>query len=389
MRPMPTGLLHRSGSLSQWATWKWCGSCWRQAQTRTNRAQTELLRPFLAAQIGDPEILAAVTDSGGQATKTASSDAEVLADALAHRNVAMLRALLEGGVDPDTQIPSSTYVDANADGARDLWLVPAIQEAITRDQPEAVQALLNAGADPNATGLIYLLEGDEGDRQESWAALFGIAEDPNVESGPYGDTPLHDAIFRRSSELVKILLRGGADTERRNQRGETALIAAIDDGDTETVRLPLEAGANLNVTDKFGDSPLEMTMLGERVSDRPMYELLKEAYGQAGIDGDPLEVSLEVQDLYDAISSGEAAIVQVQVNAGADVNAKYSDGRSMLEWAIMRGGVQGYPEIVRILVHAGADVNAEAVASNSLLQLATMYGNSETVRILTDAGMGN
>ena len=342
---------------------------------------------FLAVQIGNPEILAAVTEAGGRFGTVSGNEVEVITKALhrvlLHRNAELLRVMIESGVDPNTQVPSSTYLDANADGVRDLWLVPILHEALGRKQADMVQVLLDAGADPNATGFFFLLEEDPGNPQENIAALFGLEEDPNIKSGPYGNTPLREAIWYRNIEMVEILLAGGADTEMLNRREETALIAAIESGDTEIARLVIEAGANLNAVDQFGATALELAERAGTSDDREMYKLLLEAGGAVGSD---LDAAFATEDLYDAIMSGEVGTVQNLINAGADVNAMDSEGRSMLEWAIIWAGLRGYSEIVRVLVEAGADVNAEVVSANSFLQLAAMYDKSEVVRILTDAG---
>ena len=129
---------------------------------------------LLAAEFGDPEILAAVSGAGGSATTSGSNQVETMLNALGQRNSEMLRVMLEGGADPNAQVPASAYVDLNADGVRDLWLVPILHEAFNSKQPDTVRVLLDAGADPNATGFVYLLEEDTSDPQENITALFGI-----------------------------------------------------------------------------------------------------------------------------------------------------------------------------------------------------------------------
>ena len=230
---------------------------------------------LIAAELGNPEILAAVSEAGGSAIVTGGYEVDTLVEALGQRNSEMLRVILEGGADPNIRIPSSTYVDRDADGVRDLWLVPILYEAVKGEQPRAVQTLLDAGADPNTTGIVYLLEQDPGNPEENIAALFGIAEDPTVESGPYGDPPLHLAINRGYVEIVQMLLSSGADTEIPNRSDETALIAAIQEEEVEIARLLIGAGANLNVTGGFREqTPLE---IAEDNRDTEMVKLLKEA----------------------------------------------------------------------------------------------------------------
>ena len=230
---------------------------------------------LLAAELGNPEILATISGAGGSAIPAGDDDVETMIKALGQRNSEMIRVMIGGGADPNTQVPASAYVDADADGVRDLWLVPILYEAVKGEQPDTVQTLLDAGADPNATGFVYLLEKDPGNPQENIAALFGVAEDPTIESSPYGEPPLHLAINKGYVEIVQMLLSSGADTEIPNRSDETALIAAIQEEEVEIARLLIEAGANLNVTGGFRRlTPVE---LAEDNRDTEMVELLREA----------------------------------------------------------------------------------------------------------------
>jgi ankyrin repeat protein len=50
------------------------------------------------------------------------------------------------------------------------------------------------------------------------------------------------------TETIKLLLEKGADVNRENRHGNTALLFAAYEGSTEMVKLLLEAGANVNAT---------------------------------------------------------------------------------------------------------------------------------------------
>ena len=79
-----------------------------------------------------------------------------------------------------------------------------------------------------------------------------------------------------------------------------------------------------------------------------------------------------------AISYGHAEIVNVLLNAGANVNAKNNIGYTALEVAIRKG----HTEIVNALLKAGADVNAKDSFGMTMLELAKMYGHTEVVKTL-------
>ena len=79
-------------------------------------------------------------------------------------------------------------------------------------------------------------------------------------------------------------------------------------------------------------------------------------------------------------------VVRILVNAGADVNARDSDGDPLLHEAIFRGN----REIVRILVDAGVDVKASDSRGDSPLDSARFWARNdpEIVQILVEAGAG-
>jgi ankyrin repeat protein len=62
--------------------------------------------------------------------------------------------------------------------------------------------------------------------------------------------------LRHTLEVVKLLLRHGAETEARDQEGKTALLLATNDELFEVAKLLLENGARLDAQDSAGRSPL-------------------------------------------------------------------------------------------------------------------------------------
>ena len=196
---------------------------------------------YAAALLEEPEILTAVMEAGGQAIPPDDDWLKAVNVALEQRNALLMRALIESGVDPNTQVPSGGYVDLNADGVQDLWLVPILYRAVDREDEEMVQLLLSTGADPNTTGFIFLRDGDSAEQEESLAVILGITEDPNVESGPFGDPVIFYGIKRRNTEIVNILLGSGANPNAVDRHGSSTLDQAEKLGDSEMVALLKEA----------------------------------------------------------------------------------------------------------------------------------------------------
>ena len=86
-----------------------------------------------------------------------------------------------------------------------------------------------------------------------------------------------------------------------------------------------------------------------------------------------------------ASRNGHTEIVEMLINAGADVNAKNNDYTT----ALMDASTKRHTEVVRMLIDAGADVNAKNDFSNTALMIASGYyrnDNPEIVRILIQGG---
>lgn len=71
-----------------------------------------------------------------------------------------------------------------------------------------------------------------------------------------GDTGLHIVVARSDALWVRFLLQRGADPNIRNKRGVTPLQLATALGFTEGVEALIKGGANINVADQTGETPL-------------------------------------------------------------------------------------------------------------------------------------
>ena len=138
--------------------------------------------------------------------------------------------------------------------------------AAFRAQHEAMRALVAAGADPNA------LENDRYDIVTIAAVANDVptlklalqlgASAKNVTSR-YDGTALIAAAHLGHAEVVRILTAAGAPLDHVNNLGWTALMESIVLGDggarhTATLAALVDAGANVNLADRSGATPLQL-----------------------------------------------------------------------------------------------------------------------------------
>ena len=128
---------------------------------------------------------------------------------------------------------------------------------------KTVNALLRAGANPNATvmsphageitPLINAMNSDSPNRIEVATILIGAKAQINPR-GDFFTSPLINAVA--DLEMVKLLIASGAEVNQKNFRGATALMVAAGAGTPSVVRYLLEKGADVNARDREGNSVL-------------------------------------------------------------------------------------------------------------------------------------
>ncbi len=119
-------------------------------------------------------------------------------------------------------------VRENLDVQDEKGFTPLIIAAYN-NRPEAVAALLEAGADPNAT--------DNG-----------------------GNTALMGAAFKGYTEVANVLISKGADLDAQHGNGGTALMFAAMFGRNEVVDLLLGSGADRDIRDVRGMTAFDLAM---------------------------------------------------------------------------------------------------------------------------------
>ena len=192
-------------------------------------------------------LLAAAADAYGRGENIANDQALIIA---AERNdVSTIRRLLGVGTNVH---------------ARDAQGRTALLAATAHNHIESAKLLIEAGADVNAQdGKLdspLLLAGASG-----YLEILKLTLQANPDFkiyNRYGGTALIPACERGHVEVVKELLKTRIDIDHVNNLGWTALLEAIvlSDGGSrhqEIVRLLVSAGADVNLSDRQGVTPLQ------------------------------------------------------------------------------------------------------------------------------------
>lgn len=148
----------------------------------------------------------------------------------------------------------------------DARLRTPLHVAVYQKQHEAARLLLKSGANPNRVEVdrydIVTIAAVANDVPMLKIALEG-GGNPRAITSRYDGTALIAAAHEGHAEIVRVLIAAGAPLDHVNNLGWTALIESIVLGDggrnhTDTLEALVKAGANVNIADRGGITPLQM-----------------------------------------------------------------------------------------------------------------------------------
>jgi ankyrin repeat protein len=172
--------------------------------------------------------------------------------------------------------------DKAAREARDGSGRTPLHVAAFQKQYAAARALMSLGADANALEAqkydIVTIAAVADDVEMLKVALAGGCKAGNITS-PYDGTALIAAAHLGHDEVVRVLIAAKAPLDHVNNLGWTALIESIVLGDggrrhTATLDALVKAGANVNLADRMGATPLT---LAKRRGYKEMVAILEKA----------------------------------------------------------------------------------------------------------------
>ena len=274
--------------------------------------------------------------------------------------------------------------------------------------------------------------------------MKSTAQDPKLLNarGPGGATPFMYAVFYTGAPTLERLLKQGADPNKRNDANATALMWAATDlektrvlvghgadvnarssdmrtplmiaarrpGNTATVKLLLERGANPNpnLHPVAESSPL---IEAATAGDADSMELLLGRGAEVKEAGEPaLEMAVNMRctkcvamlaakdlskhdysvALPNIAALDDAGAVRLMLDHGADVNAVDPLGRTPLMYAAA-SDLQPL-DVVKLLIERGADVNATdghkqgGDSGLTVLDIARLHGDTPVVQWLVQSG---
>ena len=228
--------------------------------------------------------------------------------------------------------------------------------------------------------------------------LLAMKADPNLEDA-LGNTSLHlsvqlkqetkpkwlqvgtstnkSAIYYRacSVQTVQALIGCGVEVNAVNNRCQTALLLACNDGCDEFVKILLDAGADPNITDKNDDLSLHSAVYGYCGSEAVQKIIDHGAHVNAANSNGDTALLL-------ACSAAQIELVRLLLKANANPNVVNANGEASLHGAIAASCSE---ETLQDMIDHGADVNATNKRGRTPLLLSCFYRQIDSVKVLLGA----
>ncbi|WP_410542503.1 ankyrin repeat domain-containing protein [Wolbachia endosymbiont of Tetranychus urticae] len=153
---------------------------------------------------------------------------------------------------------------------------------------------------------------------------------------------LDDAIWEGNIEMVKHLVDNKVNLNAIDDHGNTLLHSAAQKNDVEILKVLIKGGADVNIRNIAGDTPLFET----------------------------------------CSRHGDITVAKYLINVGADLNLQNTHGHTALHFA----AINDYSEMIKLLIEEGADVNIPDLGGLTPLSFAMSNGNIISIKYLIDGG---
>jgi len=341
-----------------------------------------------AVRVDDAAMAKLLLGAGAHATAANRYGLTPIAIAAGNGSASMLAILLDAGADanaPDpageTPLMAVTRVGradavtllldrgAQIDATDASYQQTALMVAVRENHPEIVKLLIARGAAINARTRVGRTPGWVlPNSQPGFGHGIGIVRGGSPDRGrraptPGGMTPLLYASRDGRTETARMLLDAGADINLRDANDITPLIAAITNNHPDVARYLIERGADITAVDWYGRTPL-WAAVETRNMDKD------NASFENSIDRAPF-----------------LALIQVLLDKGADANARTKEVppvrndflriTASLSWVDFTGqtpfitaALAGDVTVMKMLLKHGADPNIPTFAGTTALMAA-------------------
>jgi ankyrin repeat protein len=361
----------------------------------------------VVAMSGRVDIVSQLLEAGASANVVDEDGCPLLWRAINHGHNEIVELLLQSGVNsnlvnyqivkprnPDSllRIMSKEYEDHSAhnqDRGRTALIIAA-----SRNEVNIVRGLLAADANIDMAdfgGWKALPVAISKTHHETVKILIGAGAEIEAPN-PHGRPPLMLALKNSDRGSIQALVDANADVNIAIEAGLTALHIAASKGDVETLEIFMKAGADrdaiatdgstaLHIAAQYGHPQIVQRLLDDMV--RPNFDdcdsaVNLDANTRPGIDKQTID--RKCTPLHLAASSGYYHIVQMLIDAGADVNIVAARGWTALHLAASRGDHRMLESLLAADARADADTN-EGISS---LQMAAHGGHLKATEVLAE-----
>ncbi|HEX4999828.1 MAG TPA: ankyrin repeat domain-containing protein [Terriglobia bacterium] len=358
-----------------------------------------------------PMQLAALNGSAAMLEKLIKAGADVNAPLTSSLDTALMMASRAGKADA-----VKILLDHGArTDAKETWGdTTALMWAVNEGNHAVVRLLIERGADVNARSKFVPSANGRGfEGATPTAARSNQAAEDNA-SGLL--TPLLFAARQGDLESARLLVAAGAEVNVRDGDGKNALALAIFNGGYDVASLLIDHGANVNEADAQRFTPLFWAVDRRNMETAPNFPWV--------VTADPLPLIRKLLDagadvnvvvnntprgrmregtpriifataLMRAAFAGDIELVKLLLAHGANPNVVSKDNETMLMAACGTGFIPGYNntrssaerlEVVKLLIDLGQDVNAADDYGITALMVAGNIGDVPIIQYLVDKG---
>jgi len=273
---------------------------------------------------------------------------------------------LDIGCDPNFSETSLTYIETKCKNPIfDQLGIPCAREIPQIDLDAELSTSENALWLATSSG-----------SQEKTRALADAGAKLDVRGGEYRTTPLGNAVLQEDIDLVRYLLRKGADVNMRSKTNSSPANYAVGKGNLEILKMLKSAGADLDGLE--GEDDASLLIIAAATDNQDILEYLLAQ-----------KVDVNKQDakgrtaMSTASFAGYLEIVKSLVRSGADLDTLYGpDEFSALAAAVL----QGHTDIALFLIQSGAEVNSKSTRGFTAAHNAAQEGNIVVLKALAEAG---